>query len=286
MNPSPCVGAAAHRDEQSVTAPFLVSADTIERDPRFPSALLRFCEDVASFHLQQSDAARLFADLGQFAIVAAIVAPTAAPTEAALVRSAGALASRRRIRAQLAALEASGMIAREGGDDARERPVVPTEALKDALDAWVIAIAGTAASFAGLDDAVRRRGIGRDYLRQIMATHALGFSAFQTLPAVSRLMTLTRGHVLLTELLRARLETGSREIPFSRRSFGAAYGVSRSHAIDLLRECEALGLVSPAARGRLHLSTTFDQELTCWGAINFALAAATLRGQLLEVIKG
>lgn len=265
-------------------APFLSAAEAIENDPRFPPLLLRFCQDIAAFHGAKHHAASLFADIGQFAIVAAIVASPAPATEAELIRAvnAGGLASRRRIRAQIARLEAAGMIMRGAG--ARDRPMSASSALEEALDGWVRANAGAAAAYAGLDTEVRTPGVGRSYLRQVMASHARGFSAFATLPTVSRLMTLARGHVLIADLLRTRLGTQSLEINFSRRRFSAQYGVSRSHAIDLLRECETLGLLSSADGNRVRLSPTFDAEMQRWGAISFALAAATLQGRLIEVI--
>jgi hypothetical protein len=54
--------------------------------------------------------------------------------------------------------------------------------------------------------------------------------------------------------------------------------------IDLLSECETTGLITPVSAQTLALSPTFLAEARHWAAINFALAAATLEGRLLNVL--
>lgn len=229
----------------------------------------------------------MFADVGQLAIVSGLLALPAPVTEADLCRlvGAGALANRRRVRNHIARLERAALAAIAAGGDRRTRPIIATPKLEELLNQWTRALAGAAADLCNVDKAILARAdLARFYLRQVMASHQVGFSAFAATPTVARLVNLSRGHALVLELLAASLRADATEVPFSRRAFAAAYGVSRTHVIDLLSECEATGIITPVSVQALSLSPTFLTEARHWAAINFALAAATLEGRLLTVL--
>ena len=125
------------------------------------------------------------------------------------------------------------------------------------MGAWMRAMAGPAVALAGgssdgLDDPV----VVRAYLGQVMGAHALGFDAFADAPAVGRrLMTLAGGRLLALHLHAAPDEADA-TVPFSRTGFARAFGLSRPHVVDLLREAggarmAATGAGRPRRRGRL-----------------------------------
>lgn len=271
----------------NTTPPYRAEARKLEQSPAFDSAVVQLAADLAAFYEAQPDAAAMFADVGQLAIVSSLLALPAPVTEADLCRlvAAGALASRRRVRNHVARLERGGLAQGADGGDRRTRPIVATAKLEDLLNQWVRALAGAAADLCNVDQStLARPDLARFYLRQVMASHQAGFSAFAATPAVARLVNLSRGHALVLELLAASLRANASEAPFSRRAFASAYGVSRTHVIDLLSECEATGIITPTSSQTLSLSPTFAAEARHWAAINFALAAATLEGRLLAVL--
>lgn len=270
--------------------PFLVSARALQSHANFDLAIGRFKDDLRAYHLEHRRAANVFADIGQLAIVATMLASSPPATEADICRlaGAGALASRRRVRSHIKALETAGLAQiRTSAGDRRARVVVPTAELERVLNLWVRALAGSAAHLFDLNAAVLTRSdLARFYLAQVMAAHRAGHSAFAYTPAVARLVSLSRGHALVLELLSEALQAGATRIRFSRRSFAQTYGVSRTHVIDLIGECDALGLVSVPSVRELSLSAAFMAEARLWAAINFTLARATLRGKLLAAFGG
>ena len=271
----------------TTTSPYRAEAHALEQAPAFEAAVIRLADDLAAFYAAHPEAAAMFADVGQLAIVSGLLALPAPVTEADLCRlvGAGALASRRRVRNHIARLERAGLARIADGGDRRTRPAVATEKLEDLLNAWVRALASAAADLCAINKApLSRPDLARFYLRQVMASHQAGFSAFAATPTVARLVNLSRGHALVLELLAASLRSGATEAPFSRRAFASAYGVSRTHVIDLLGECEATGIITATSSQTLALSPTFLAEARHWAAINFALAAATLEGRLLAVL--
>lgn len=136
----------------------------------------------------------------------------------------------------------------------------PKQISADSL-ALARSLAGAAADLCNVDSAtLARPDLARFYLSQVMASHQVGFSAFAATPTVARLVNLSRGHALVLELLAASLRANASEVPFSRRAFASAYGVSRTHVIDLLNECEATGIITPASAQTLTLSPTFLTE--------------------------
>lgn len=248
---------------------------------------MRFAADLADFYKANPQAAAMFADVGQLAIVSGLLALPAPVTEADLCRlvGAGALASRRRVRSHIARSEREGFVAIAAGGDRRTRSITPTPKLDALLNQWVRALAGAAADVCDVDRAtLAREDLARFYLQQVMASHQVGFSAFAETPAVARLVSLSRGHALVLDLLAASLRSGAAEVTFSRRGFASLYRVSRTHVIDLLTECEKSGLVTPQSPRTLILAPTFVAEARRWAAINFVLAAATLEGRLLAVL--
>lgn len=271
----------------TTTPPYRAQALTLEQSPAFDAAVVRFAADMAAFYQAHPEAAAMFADVGQLAIVSGLLALPAPVTEADLCRlvGAGALASRRRVRNHIARLEREGLASVETGGDRRTRSIAATAKLEDLLNQWVRALASAAADLCATDKAtLARPDLARFYLRQVMASHQVGFSAFAATPSVARLVNLSRGHALVLDLLAAALRNGASEVPFSRRAFASAYGVSRTHVIDLLSECETTGLITPASSQSLTLSPTFLAEAKHWAGINFVLAAATLEGRLLAVL--
>ncbi|MCX7358075.1 MAG: hypothetical protein NT015_08040 [Alphaproteobacteria bacterium] len=271
----------------STTPPYRAEALALEKAPAFEAAVIQLASDLAAFYQAHSEAAAMFADVGQLAIVSGLLALPAPITEADLCRlvGAGALASRRRVRNHIARLERAGLTHIAAGGDRRTRPIVATSKLEGLLNAWVRALASAAANLCDVDRTkLARSDLARFYLHQVMASHQVGFSAFAATPTVARLVNLSRGHALVLELLAASLRTNTSEVLFSRRAFASAYGVSRTHVIDLLSECEATGIITPASAHTLALSPTFLAEARHWAAINFALAAATLEGRLMVVL--
>lgn len=278
---------AAHLSMTDATPPYRAEALGLERSPAFDAAVIQFAADMAAFYEINPDAAAMFADVGQLAIVGGLLALPGPVTEADLCRlvGAGQLASRRRVRNHIARLEREGLIEIAKGGDRRTRSITVTSKLDGLLSQWVRALAGAAADLCNVDKAaLQRADLASFYLQQVMASHRVGFSAFAATPSVARLVNLSRGHALVLELLASSLRDGTLEIPFSRRAFASAYGVSRTHVIDLLAECESVGLVTPVSARALALSPTFVAEAKTWAAINFALAAATLEGRLLAVL--
>ncbi len=266
---------------------YRAEAHALEQAQGFEAAVIQFADDLAAFYQARPEAAAMFADVGQLAIVSGLLALPAPVTEADLCRlvGAGALASRRRVRNHIKRLEGEGLATISPGADRRARVIVATAKLEDLLNQWVRALAGVAADVCSVDAAaLARPDLARFYLRQVMASHQVGFSAFAETPAVARLVNLSRGHALVLELLAASLRTGAVELPFSRRGFASSYRVSRTHVIDLLAECERARLVTPQSARTLALSPTFVTEARRWAAINFVLAAATLEGRLLAVL--
>lgn len=271
----------------NATSPYRAEATALEQSPAFEAAVVQLASDMAAFYEAHPEAAAMFADVGQLAIVSSLLALPPPVTEADLCRlvGAGALASRRRVRNHIARLEREGLADAAPGGDRRTRPIVATAKLEDLLNQWVRALVGTAAELCDVDRAtLARPDLARFYLQQVMASHQVGFSAFAATPAVARLVNLSRGHALVLELLAASLRSGALEVPFSRRGFAAAYRVSRTHVIDLLSECESAGLITPKSARTLLVSPAFIAEARRWAAINFALAAATLRGRLLQIL--
>jgi len=254
------------------------------RSIAFDDAVVRFAADMRAFYGRHESASEIFADVGQFAIVASIATFPDRLTEAQLckVLSAGSLASRRRVRAHLARLQGAGLVQiLRDPSDLRARLIAPCARLEDLLDQWVRALAGAGLQVLGLDAALlQRQHLARFYLAQVMAAHRAGYSAFTATPNITRLTNLSRGHALVLELLSAASVTGDLEFEFSRRGFAQHYGVSRTHVIDLLGECENLGLVAVRGR-RVALSDGFRAEARLWVGVNFVLAAAALEGRLL-----
>jgi hypothetical protein len=208
------------------TSPYRADARAIERTPAFETAVVRLADDLAAFYHAHPEAAAMFADVGQLAIVSSLLALPAPVTEADLCRlvGAGALASRRRVRNHIARLEQGGLADAGTGGDRRTRPIVATTKLDHLLNQWVRALAGAAADVCNVDKAtLTRPDLARFYLRQVMASHQVGFSAFTETPAVARLVNLSRGHALVLDLLAASLRNGANEVPFSRRAFAASY---------------------------------------------------------------
>lgn len=268
------------------TPSYQAEARSLETAPAFEAAVIQLASDMAAFYAANPEAAAMFADVGQLAIVSGLLALPAPVTEADLCRlvGAGALASRRRVRNHIARLAREGFAQVGDGSDRRTRPITATPKLENLLNQWVRALAGAAADLCSVDRAtLSRPDLARLYLRQVMASHQRGFSAFAATPSVARLVNLSRGHALVLELLAASLRTGSTDVAFSRRAFASAYGVSRTHVIDLLSECEATGIITPSPQ-TLALSATFLAEARQWAAVNFVLAAATLEGRLLAVL--
>ncbi|MFT3727959.1 MAG: hypothetical protein QM759_09070 [Terricaulis sp.] len=264
---------------------YITEARRLEAAAGFDTAVTHMAADLRNFYRDNPLAARIFADVGQLAIVSAIVAAPAPVSEAALCRhvGAGALASRQRVRRHLAKLREHGLIAFGSGDDLRARPITPTTELEQQLSLWVCALAQRAVPLFGLEDRLLRQPqLARLYLSQIAAAHVRGFSAFAATPNIARIVTLSRGHALAVELLVATIEARDAVVAFSRRSFGATFGVSRTHVVDLLNECAKHGLLKLDDDARLSLSSAFIAEARLWAAINFTLAGATLRGELLN----
>jgi len=267
--------------------PYRTAAAALAQSPAFDAAVVQLASDLAAFYANHREAAQIFSDVGQLAIVSSVLSLPPPVSEADVCRllGAGALASRRRVRNHIGKLERLGFIDRADADDRRLRAIAPTAKLEAMLNLWVRALSGAAAKLCGADAAtLMRDDLARFYLQQVMASHQRGFSAFADVPAIGRLAGLSRGHAFVLELLRAALQTGAHEVRFSRREFAAAYGVSRTHVIDLLAECERAGLIAQSSSRALTLSPAFVSEARRWAAINFALAAATLEGRLLEAI--
>ncbi|HVK80342.1 MAG TPA: hypothetical protein VM915_06995 [Verrucomicrobiae bacterium] len=264
---------------------YLREARRLEQTPAFDAAVLGMAADLRAYYRDNAIAARIFADVGQLAIVSCLIAAPEPVTEAALCRivGAGALASRQRVRRHIGKLEHLGLIATLPANDARVRPLTPTPALEHQLNQWVRALAGQARHLFALDSALLDDPhLARTYLAQVMQSHQLGFSAFEATPSIARIVTLSRGHALVLEWLAAHIETNTRDIAFSRRAFGAAYGVSRTHVIDLIKECADIGLLAPDAN--LQLTPAFVTQARLWAAINFVLAAATLERRLIPAL--
>lgn len=270
------------------TPPYRAEALQLEKAPTFDAAVIQLATDMAAFYNAHPEAASMFSDVGQLAIVSGLFALPAPVTEADLCRlvGAGALASRRRVRNHIARLEKAGFAQVAESGDRRARPIIATPKLEEQLmNQWARALASTAADLCDVDRAtLTRPDLARFYLSQVMASHQVGFSAFAATPSVARLVNLTRGHALVLELLAASRRINAAEVPFSRRAFARTYGVSRTHVIDLLSECEATGIITPASAQTVVLSPTFLAEARHWAAINFVLAAATLEGRLLMVL--
>jgi hypothetical protein len=262
-------------------------AAALESAPAFEAAVIRLAEDLAAFYAARPEAAAMFADVGQLAIVSGLLALRPPVTEADLCRlvGAGALASRRRVRNHIARLEREEMVRIAAGGDRRTRAIEATPRMEGLLNQWVCALAGASAGLCAVDPAaLTRADVARFYLQQVMASHRVGFSAFADTPAVARLVNLSRGHALVLELLASSLRSGAQDVVFSRRAFASLYRVSRTHVIDLLAECEKAGLMTPSSSRTLALSPAFIDEARRWAANNLALAAATLNGRLLEVL--
>ncbi|MBN8605487.1 MAG: hypothetical protein J0L81_01065 [Caulobacterales bacterium] len=266
---------------------YKATALALEQSPAFDDAVMAFASDLRGFYSNYRDAAPIFSDVGQLAIVSSLIVLPSPVAEADICRllGAGALASRRRIGNHIVKLERLGFVHRAGAADRRRRPVAPTPKLEALLNRWVRALSGAAASLCGGDRAaLERTDLARFYLQQVMASHQKGFSAFADVPAIGRLAALSRGHAFVLELLRAAVQSQSLEIRFSRREFAKLYGVSRTHVIDLLAECERARLITQSRARTLLLSPIFISDARRWAAINFALAAAALQGRLLTAL--
>lgn len=124
------------------------------------------------------------------------------------------------------------------------------------------------------------------YLQQLLAASRGGRSAFAAFPRVGRLMQLTAGHALLMELVLASGGCPGVAFVLPRSQLAAAWGVSRGHIGDLLRGLRAEGSLETPDRRTLHLTQPFCAEARGWAACNFALANATLDGNLLTILPG
>lgn len=257
--------------------------EAVRADPRFPQACRRYSEGMSAFYGADPLRPKLLADLGRFAVVAAMMASPAPVTVSNLARLSGGLTGRARIGRHFDVLEKSGMAARAPLPDRRIRALRPTAALEALMGGWMHAMAAPAMALAGradvrLEDPV----VVRRYLAQVMGCRAIGFNAFADVPAVERLMTLSGGHLLVLRLQAA--PAGLDEpIPFSRTAFARAHGLSRPHVVDLLREAEASGWLRREPEG-LRVAAGFLAEIQRWLAIHFALAPLALDGRLLAVL--
>jgi len=274
-------------DVDVVSASYRAAASALEQSPAFDGAVIALASDLAAFYTDHRDAALIFSDVGQLAIVSSLLVlpPPVAEADVCRLLGVGALASRRRIGNHIGKLERLGFVDRASAEDRRRRPVAPTAKLEVLLNLWVHALSSSAADLCGIDRAVLARpDLARFYLQQVMASHQRGFNAFADVPAIGRLAALSRGHAFVLELLRAALQAKRLEVRFSRREFAKTFGVSRTHVIDLLAECERAGLIVQNSTRTLQLSPAFVSEARRWAAINFALAAATLDGRLLAAL--
>ncbi len=266
-----------------VTADLARAAGAVRADRRFGEACRHYARGMSAFYAGDPVRPALLADLGRFAVIAAIMASPAPVTVSGLARLSGGLSGRARVARHVEALDKAAMVARAPLADRRMRALRPTAALDALMGGWMSAMAAPAMALAGRTDVrLDEPAVVRRYLAQVIGCRAIGFNAFAGVPAVERLMTLTGGH-----LLALRLQDGppcpDDPIPFSRTAFARSHGLSRPHVVDLLREAEANGWLRRGPEG-LRVAPAFLDEVRQWLAIHFALAPLALDGRLLAVL--
>jgi hypothetical protein len=250
---------------------------------RFDAACRAYSTGMIAFYRADPLRPLLLADLGRLGVIAALMVGPPPVTVSGLARMSGGLSGRARIAGHVRVLARTGMTAPGPAADRRFRALTPTPALEATMGAWMRAMAGPAVALAGRSgDGLDDPAVARDYLGQVMGAHALGFDAFADAPAVGRLMTLAGGHLLALHLHAAPDEVDA-AVPFSRTEFARAFGLSRPHVVDLLREAEARGWLRREPGG-LAVSAAFREEVRRWLATHLALAPIALDGRLVPLL--
>lgn len=248
----------------------LVSDGMIEqigRHPHFPAAIRESAKALVEAHARNRLLNRLISDRGraQFGVLALYLhfhdeAGLTASRMAELAEEVG-ICSRGRVKALLVLLRWAGHIAPVAGTrDLRRRPLVPTERMQAAyrgrwrrqLELMAPIVPDAAVAARELDDpavfgafAVALGGMIRS-----------GFRLLDHCPAVVPVAERDNGFLMLLHLALAAPGpaplAGGEPFAVSISDLASSARVSRSHALNLLREAESQGLIAriPAPRGQ------------------------------------
>lgn len=254
--------------------------------PGFDAALIAYADGIARLYRSHPHAVSVIGNLARFGVLAAAVvaqAPVSVRQLSGRLLGPG-IASRGRVGQQVRRLQMLGAMLPEPGGRGGGRRWRAAPWAQALLHDWLRAAALPAAPWRtrahDLDDpAVLRR-----YFADVLESARGGRDIFAPFPNVGALMRLAGGHALLVELVLASGAVPDRAFALSRSGVAVAYGLSRSHVLDMLGLLLATGSLARAGRAELMLAPALAAELRGWAAALFVAANATLAGELLAVL--